>query len=505
MLALTVRNTAKLVREKSKAQNVRLGRLFTKKDTARLMADMLDIDGEKTVYTVLDAGAGTGILSAAVIERICKSSKGCKQIILTCYENNPDFLPMLYDNLERVRKKCRHDYGVKVYSTVYEENYITEAKTHYTVTYFDAVPDKFDIVITNPPTELKEKDSLEAKSAGGVTQIKINAQFLFAKMAMQHIEDGGQLVIMLPTTFATASSLANQRKELSDNLTLSRVHLFVGKQKNLKRAIPLKKNMILAYKKGVKPSDVVISTSVDDGKEASIKKLPPLDYNFVVDINDGSLTLPKSNEDVKIVKHLSRQPNTLKSLGLNMYTGLIIDNRHKGQLFSAMATGTIPIIRLSSMRGGLVNVQKSGEGAYIAPTSDNIIQKNKNMIVIKRIPAKSDARFLNCGIYLASRFPEHRFISTHNKINFIASAKADGEMNVRMAFGLYALLNSTIYDRFISILSKSKQINSKEMRLLPLPEKGLIESIGMRLMSMRSLDVRVCDSIVNPMLGIYER
>ncbi len=503
MLALTVRNTAKLVREKSKAENVRLGRLFTKKDTARLMADMLDIDNEKSVYTVLDAGAGTGILSAAVIERICKSSKSCKQIILTCYENNPDFLPMLYDNLERVRKKCRHDYGVKVYSTVYEENYITEAKTHYTVTYFDAIPDKFDIVITNPPGELKEKDSEEAKSAGGVTQLKINAQFLFAKMAMQHVEDGGQLVIMLPTLFATASSLANQRKELSDNLTLSRVHLFVGKQKNLKRAIPLKKNMILAYKKGAKANEVIISTSTDDGKV--VKQLSSLDYNFVVDIEDGSLTLPKSNEDIKIVKHLSKQPNTLKSLGLSMYTGLVIDNRHKGELFDTMTSGTIPIIRLSSIKGGLVNIQKSGEGAYIAPTNETVIQKNKNMIVVKRIPAKSDARFLNCGIYLASRFPEHRFISTHNKINFIASAKADSEMNVRMAFGLYALLNSTIYDRFISILSKSKQINSKEMRALPLPEKGLIESIGMRLMSMRSLDARVCDSIVNPMLGIREK
>ena len=31
MLNLAVRNTAKLVREKSKSENIRLGRLFTKK------------------------------------------------------------------------------------------------------------------------------------------------------------------------------------------------------------------------------------------------------------------------------------------------------------------------------------------------------------------------------------------------------------------------------------------------------------------------------------------
>ena len=41
MLNLAVRNTGKLIRERSKAENVRLGRLFTKKDTARLMAEYI--------------------------------------------------------------------------------------------------------------------------------------------------------------------------------------------------------------------------------------------------------------------------------------------------------------------------------------------------------------------------------------------------------------------------------------------------------------------------------
>ena len=50
MLNLAVRNTSKLIREKSKSENVRLGRLFTKKDTARLMADMVTLDKTKSAY-----------------------------------------------------------------------------------------------------------------------------------------------------------------------------------------------------------------------------------------------------------------------------------------------------------------------------------------------------------------------------------------------------------------------------------------------------------------------
>ena len=70
MINLAVRNTGKLIREKSKSENIRLGRLFTKKDTARLMAGMLTLDEKKTVYTILDPGAGTGILAAAAIEEV---------------------------------------------------------------------------------------------------------------------------------------------------------------------------------------------------------------------------------------------------------------------------------------------------------------------------------------------------------------------------------------------------------------------------------------------------
>ena len=151
MLNLAVRNTGKLIREKSKSENIRLGRLFTKKDTARLMASMLNLEEGKAAYTLLDPGAGTGILAAAAIEEICKRVPSCKQIFVTCYENSPEFLPMLHDNLERIRKKCRHDYDVKLFVTIYPENYLIDSKKHYTVTFFDVVEDKYDIVICNPP------------------------------------------------------------------------------------------------------------------------------------------------------------------------------------------------------------------------------------------------------------------------------------------------------------------------------------------------------------------
>ena len=60
MLSLATRNTAKLVRAKSKSDNVRLGRFFTKKETAKLMAGMISLDTDKTAYTRSRAGIEQG-------------------------------------------------------------------------------------------------------------------------------------------------------------------------------------------------------------------------------------------------------------------------------------------------------------------------------------------------------------------------------------------------------------------------------------------------------------
>lgn len=502
MLSLAVRNTAKLVREKSKSENIRLGRLFTKKETARRMASMFTLDTTRSVYTILDPGAGTGILSSAIVERICKEAPMVKQIYLTAYENNAEFCAMLEDNLERIRKKARHDYGVKLFYTVYEENYILDAQNHYTVTFFDATPDTFDLIICNPPQGFIEKASDEARVAGGVTQIKINEAFLFAKMARAHLEEDGQLVCMLPTTVATATELKNFRLEMSEHLSISRIHLFVGVQKNKSRATPLKKNIIIAYRKGEAPENISITTSTDHGTPEKTVTLPPLPYRFVVKEGGVALTLPKSAEDTQIVRYLSSFPETLSSLGLKMYTGLVIDSRVSEMLFSEPTRGAVPLFRPNCISGGVIRFPLPIKNQYIAPLSENLVQRNKNMIFIKRVPAKGDERFLNCAIYIAAGLPSYRYISTHNKINFIDTRERNAEMNTRFVWGLFALLNSTIYDRYLSIVSKSTQINSKEMQNLPLPERHIIENIGVHLMTLRATDVASCDSVVNPVLRI---
>ena len=175
-------------------------------------------------------------------------------------------------------------------------------------------------------------------------------------------------------------------------------------------------------------------------------------------------------------------------------------------IFDSPIEGTLPIIRHNVIKNGTIAFPERGmKGQYIAPLKKALMQKNRNMIIIKRIPAKSDERFVNSAIYLAAQLPHYKYISTHNKVNFIDMKNKNTEICPRLAFGLFALLNSTVYDRYISIVSKSKQINAKEMKDLPLPPRHVIENIGLGLMAARQTSVKACDTVVNKTLHIIEK
>lgn len=83
------------------------------------MANMFDLSSINSVIKMLDPGTGTGILAAALIERLNQENK-VKRIELTCYETDIDVLPILKENLkyiaEKVKRNFLYDYRRRLYS-----------------------------------------------------------------------------------------------------------------------------------------------------------------------------------------------------------------------------------------------------------------------------------------------------------------------------------------------------------------------------------------------------
>ena len=64
-----------------------------------------------------------------------------------------------------------------------------------------------------------------------------------------------------------------------------------------------------------------------------------------------------------------------------------------------------------------------------------------------------------------------------------------------ITYGLYVLLNSSLYDDYYRILNGSTQVNSTEINQMPVPDRTIIEEMGRELIQM-DLSVCSCDKII---------
>ena len=490
MLAMAVRNTRKLIREKSASDNVRLGRFFTKRETAAKMASMFTFLETKPLMEILDPGAGTGILSAALLEAVCLG-RAAQEVRLVCYENDPLYLPMLKNNLDRLRRRAKREHGVKVNYEVREENFLLAPHPEE--------GDAYDCVIMNPPRELLSRGAPETLPAGDLlSSPKIDACYLFLAAAALRLKDEGQLTACLPVGFATGVTLTRLREALFDDCRLTGMHLFRSEK-------GLKKDFLLSLRKTDdqgEPIAVSVERASEDG--TLTETLPPLPYQMIVREDGAGLLLLQNADDLTVLRRMAAMPRRFSDYGLRMKTGLTLPSRYPDLLSDKPEPGAVPLIHPRSLGSGRVTFPAKGlHGQFIRPSIPSLIQKNRNMLFLKRFPAKTDPRKLICAVYMASQAGGYRFISTHNKLNYVD--REGDEMDPPFLVGLYAALSGTLYNRYVSIVSRSEQINATEFSDLPLPDETTLRSIGSQLLAMRRLDPEACDYIFEAAMKTAKR
>ena len=148
------------------------------------------------------------------------------------------------------------------------------------------------------------------------------------------------------------------------------------------------------------------------------------------------------------------------------------------------------------IKNGRVNHEESGKDAdWIVDSKPGLIQPNENYVFCKRFTAKEERRRLQCGIYLSADFPQYDYIGTQNKINYVNRVDKN-PLDSTEAYGLYALLNSTLFDQYYRILNGSTQVNSTEVNSIPVPSETVIRNIGSRLIEAGELSTELCNEIV---------
>lgn len=193
MIDYVLQATTEYIEHMPKSMRKKYGQFFTSKETAIFMAELLDIPVNKDVISVLDPGAGSGILSVALIERL-QAVPSIKRIEIVCYENDSNVLDLLRSNLEWA---CNQTSKEIVYH-IASENYILSQMVDYNFMLgVNPNPPKYDLIIGNPPYMKIAKDAPEALAMPDVCYGAPNLYFLFATMSLFNLRENGEMVYII--------------------------------------------------------------------------------------------------------------------------------------------------------------------------------------------------------------------------------------------------------------------------------------------------------------------
>ena len=210
-----------------KKERKKYGQFFTSMETARFMANLNDTSPNKQSITVLDAGAGSGILSCAFIEW-AEQFDTVREIELTCYENDDHILGLLKNNLEY----CKTHSSKTIRYNIRTENYITSQYLDFNYMIGGNLnPMKYDYVIGNPPYMKIPKDAPEAISMPEVCYGAPNMYFIFASMGLFNLKDDGEMVYIIPRSWTSGAYFKRFRQYFLTEGKLEHNHLFVSRYK----------------------------------------------------------------------------------------------------------------------------------------------------------------------------------------------------------------------------------------------------------------------------------
>ena len=495
MLDYIIERTNKYIDNMPKKERKKYGQFFTSKETARFMAGLYTFPENLSKVCILDAGAGSGILSCALLERL-EQIDSVHTIELTCYENDKNILDLLEKNLQACQENSKKNIELEIIT----DNYITSQYLDFNhMLGGNPNPKKYDFVIGNPPYMKISKDAPEAIAMPEVCYGAPNLYFIFAAMGLYNLVDNGEMVYIIPRSWTSGAYFKRFRQYFLTEGRLEHIHLFVSRNKVFDKEDVLQETIIIKVKRTDRTPEVVTISSSKSNSDFDNLSFLTVPYSLVVSGNDYYVYLVTDEKEVSVLERLHKFDKTLPDIGLRMKTGLTVDFRNREILRDDAEEGAIPLFYSQHIKQGEVQFPIQKEHEYVVTDQKGLMQDNRNYLFVKRFTAKEECRRLQCGVYLSKKYPQYKKISTQNKINFVDGLIS--EMSECLVYGLYVIFNSTLYDEYYRILNGSTQVNSTEINAMPVPDLESIQEMGRKLMKSKDMSENNCNIILEEYCG----
>ncbi len=445
------------------------GQYFTPSEIASYMASKARITPGRPL-TVLDPGAGTGILGVAVARHALAA--GASSVRLIAVEAEPETRGLLLRSLALAQRQL----GVEFRPEVRGEDFLSLHQPREGLPPLPAV----DVVIANPPYFKMSPGEVRGGDAP-------NAYARFMEVSADLLRPGGQLLFIVPRSFASGRYYQRFRRRFHASMVLESVHLFDSRRDAFSDDEVLQENIIVAYRKGgdpVETLEISSSAGVSDLDQAR-SFVVPRELVFLPGEPSGVLYLPTGAEDAATMRTVQAWRERLATLGLEISTGPVVPFRTDA-LERAASAANVPLLWMQHVRAGEVG-WPIGETFRKAEhirldAGEKLLVPNRTYVLMRRFSAKEEARRLTVAVLDRGRLPGEQ-LGLENHLNFIH--QPGGELDRRLAWGLGALLASSLIDDYFRIQSGNTQVSATEIRALPLPARDRLERLGEAVLAER--------------------
>lgn len=457
-----------------------LGQFLTPNHVADFMASLFSF--KPTEVHLLDAGAGKGALTKALVSRFCLAEHRPKRIAVTAYELDGTLIEALLGTLRSCQLECER-VGIQFSSIVHNEDFIAAAASILRNDFFSPELPVFNVAIVNPPYRKLRSDSsarLWLRSVGIETS---NFYTGFVALIIKLLAKGGELVAITPRSFCNGPYFKPFRAELLDTMSLHRLHLFESRSAAFGKDNVLQENVIMHAIKGEKQlQDVTISSSSGRPNGTVSERRAP--YREVVSPNDLErfIHVGLGDEHKRAEIAINSLEATLTDLDLTVSTGRVVDFRAKNFLREQASSDTAPLIYPCHFNGGLVVWPKKDSKK---PNAIMIHDKTRELLVpagfyvlVKRFSSKEERRRIVACIYDPARIPAE-LVAFENHLNYF-HIRGHG-LPMFLARGLAAFLNSTVIDSYFRQFSGHTQVNATDLRKLNYPTTAALENLGRKI------------------------
>lgn len=445
-----------------------LGQFFTPAPAARLIASMAQLP-ERGTIRVLDPGAGSGVLTAAVVDRVLTERSGLS-VEVVAVERDPAVVPHLLATL----RACERAANGRLTFRVVEEDFILASVG---VDAWLSGLGEFDLVVENPPYGKLAVSSAHRRAmrASGLDTPNLYAAFLAISISL--LRSGGQLVAITPRSFFNGPYFSTFRRYFLDHVSLERIHVFESRSTVFADTGVLQENVIFAGTVAGERRSVELSVSRGHADAVSCRLVP---YEEVVQPNDPHqfIRLATHSDDVIIAERMLSLPCTLSELGIEVSTGRVVDFRSRDALHSHLVPGAAPLIYPGNVRDGRIDwpreIRKPQWFSSAEERDRRLLVPEGWYAVVKRFSAKEERRRIVAGTWSPIAHPGSVAFENHLNVFHARGSSLDQDI----ATGLTVWLNSSLVDQYFRTFSGHTQVNATDLRSLRYPDLSTLRELG---------------------------